>query len=66
MDLLFRKEFFKSIVNVSEKYNLGGIVYVTFLIQHGYYKKYSAADYVYGLLALLQSTVSLLFFFIFF
>lgn len=58
MDLLFRKEFYSSLVNISEKYGLNGVVFITFFIRHGYGKKYSAADYVYGLLALLQSTVS--------
>lgn len=56
MDLVFRKEFYESIVKMSDKYDLDGIVYVSFLMQHGFRGKYSASDFVYGLLALLQST----------
>ncbi|EEB12937.1 conserved hypothetical protein [Pediculus humanus corporis] len=56
MDLIYRKEFYSSLVEVSEKYGLNEIVFLTFFIQYGYRKKYSAADYVYSLLALLQST----------
>lgn len=58
MDLVFKKEFHESIVKMSEKYNLDGIVYVSFLMQYGFRAKFSASDVVYGLLALLQSTVS--------
>ncbi|XP_058835434.1 cell division control protein 45 homolog [Topomyia yanbarensis] len=55
MDLVLRKEFYDKMENFSEKYNLPDIVYGSFILQYGYRNKYSAADYVYSMLAILES-----------
>lgn len=55
MDLVLRKEFHGKLENFSEKYQLPSIVYGSFVLQYGYRNKYSAADYVYSMLAILES-----------
>lgn len=55
MDLVLRKEFYEMIEKLAEKYNLPDIVYVSFTLQYGYRNRYSAADYVYSMLAILES-----------
>ena len=59
MDLLYRKEFHESIMKWSEKNKVEGMVYISFLIQHGFRGKYAASDFVYALLAILQSVVGI-------
>lgn len=59
MDLIFKKEFQKSFVALSKKYKLDKIEFLSFLMQHGFRAKYSAMDFVYGLLAVLQSHVGI-------
>ncbi|XP_058464632.1 cell division control protein 45 homolog [Malaya genurostris] len=55
MDLILRKEFYDKMEKFSEKYHLPDIVYGSFILQYGYRNKYSAADYVYAMLAILES-----------
>lgn len=55
MDLVLRKEFYQTIEKLAEKYNLPDIVYASFTLQYGYRNRYSAADYVYAMLAILES-----------
>lgn len=55
MDLVLRKEFYEMIAKLSEKYNLPDIVYSSFTLQYGYRNRYSASDYVYSMLAILES-----------
>ncbi|XP_053687783.1 cell division control protein 45 homolog [Sabethes cyaneus] len=55
MDLELRKEFYEKMEKFSEKYRLTHIVYGSFILQYGYRNKYSAADYVYSMLATLES-----------
>lgn len=55
MDLVLRKEFYEMIEKLSEKYNLPDIVYGSFTLQYGYRNRYSASDYVYSMLAILES-----------
>lgn len=55
MDMVLRKEFYQMIEKLSEKYNLSEIVYGSFTLQYGYRNKYSAADFVYATIAILES-----------
>lgn len=55
MDLILKKEFFSMIEKLSEKYDLSDIVYSSFTLQYGYKNRYSGADYVYSMLAILES-----------
>lgn len=55
MDMILRKEFHQMIEKLSEKYGLPEIVYISFTLQYGYRNRYSASDYVYGMLAMLET-----------
>lgn len=55
MDMLFRNEFFQMIEKLAEKYQIGDIVYGSFTLQYGYRNKFSAADFVYATIAILES-----------
>lgn len=55
MDMVLRKEFHQMIEKLSEKYGLPEIVYISFTLQYGYRNRYSASDYVYGMLAMLET-----------
>ncbi|XP_011211828.1 cell division control protein 45 homolog [Bactrocera dorsalis] len=55
MDLVLRQEFYKMLEKLAEKYNIPDIVYGSFTLNYGYRNRYSAADYVYGMLAILES-----------
>ncbi|XP_055532637.1 cell division control protein 45 homolog [Wyeomyia smithii] len=55
MDLILRKEFYDKMEKFSDKYGLTDIVYGSFILQYGYRNKYSAADYAYSMLAILES-----------
>lgn len=59
MDLQLRKEFLILLEKLSEKYDLSDIVYASFILQYGYRNKYSAADVVYSMLAILEASVSI-------
>lgn len=61
MDLQLRKEFHESLEKLSEKYGLQDIVYASFTLQYGYRNKYCASDIVFALLAILESSVSIIF-----
>lgn len=54
MDLLMKKDFYQMIEKTAEKYNMHEIIYGSFTLQYGYKNRYSAADYVYSLVALLE------------
>jgi cell division control protein 45 len=54
MDLLMKKDFFQMIEKTAEKYNMPGIIYGSFTLQYGYKNKFSAADYVYAMMALTE------------
>uniref|UniRef100_A0A6P7FIP6 Cell division control protein 45 homolog isoform X2 n=1 Tax=Diabrotica virgifera virgifera TaxID=50390 RepID=A0A6P7FIP6_DIAVI len=56
MDLQLRKEFHESLEKLSEKYGLQDIVYASFVLQYGYRNRYCAADIVFALLAILESS----------
>lgn len=55
MDMLLRQEFYQMIEKSAVKYNLDDIVYGSFTLQYGYRNKYSAADFVYATIAILES-----------
>lgn len=55
MDLILRQEFYKSLATLAEKYGIPDLLYGSFTMQYGYRNRYSAADFVYGLLAILES-----------
>lgn len=55
MDMVLRQEFYQMIEKLAEKYNLADIVYGSFTLQYGYRNKYSAADFVYATIAILES-----------
>lgn len=55
MDMVLRKEFHQMIEKLSEKYGLSEIVYISFTLQYGYRNRYSASDFVYSMLAMLET-----------
>lgn len=55
MDLTLRKEFYKMIEGLAEKYGIPDIIYGSFTLNYGYRNKFAAADYIYGMIALLES-----------
>uniref|UniRef100_A0A182SIW2 Cell division control protein 45 n=1 Tax=Anopheles maculatus TaxID=74869 RepID=A0A182SIW2_9DIPT len=55
MDLVLRKEFYEKIEKFAEKYNMPDVTYASFVLQYGYRNRYSAADYCYSMLAILES-----------
>jgi len=55
MDLILKQEFFTTMQKLAEKYDIPDIVYGSFTLSYGYRNRYSAADYVYALLAILES-----------
>lgn len=58
MDLILRKEFHEMILRLSGKYDIPDIAFGTFTLYYGYCHKFSALDYVYGTIALLESVKS--------
>lgn len=55
MDLVLRKEFYQMMSKLAEKYDIPDIIFGSFTIHYGYRNKFSASDYVYGSIALLES-----------
>lgn len=55
MDLVLRREFYQMIEKNAEKYGIPDIVFGSFTLQYGYRNRYSASDYVYAMLAILES-----------
>lgn len=54
MDLSMKKDFYQMIERTAEKYNMNEIIYGSFTLQYGYKNRYSAADYVYSMIALIE------------
>lgn len=54
MDLQLKKEFLTSLENLSGKYFLSDIMFISFNLKHGYRNKFCASDMVYALLAILE------------
>lgn len=55
MDLVMRKEFFDMVDRLAGKYGLEQLIYGSFTLHYGYGIKFSAADYVYSLIALMET-----------
>lgn len=55
MDMVLRNEFYQMIEKLADKYNLSDIVYGSFTLQYGYRNRFSASDFVYATLAVLES-----------
>ncbi|KAI8122876.1 hypothetical protein FF38_03760 [Lucilia cuprina] len=55
MDLELRQEFFSMVERCAEKYGIPDVIYGSFTLQYGYRNRYSAADYVYSMLSILES-----------
>lgn len=55
MDLILRQEFLQMIEKSAHKYDLDNIIYGSFTLQFGYRNKYSAADFVYATISILES-----------
>ncbi|XP_055380499.1 cell division control protein 45 homolog [Condylostylus longicornis] len=55
MDMILRQEFYQMIEKLAEKYDIPEITYGSFTLHFGYRNKFSAADYVYAMLAILES-----------
>ncbi|EDW78297.1 uncharacterized protein Dwil_GK16247 [Drosophila willistoni] len=55
MNLELRKEFYTMVEQLAEKYSIPHIVYGTFTLSYGYRSRFVASDYVYSLLAILES-----------
>lgn len=54
MDLLMKKDFYQMIEKTAEKYNMNEIIYGSFTLQYGYKNRFSAADYVYAMVAIME------------
>jgi cell division control protein 45 len=52
MDLMMKKDFYQMIERTAEKYNMPDIIYGSFTLQYGYKNRFSAADYVYAMMAI--------------
>lgn len=55
MDLTLRKDFYKMLEGLADKYGMPDIIYGSFTLQYGYRNRFAAADYVYSMIALLES-----------
>lgn len=59
MDLTLRKQFFGMMEKMSNTHNLLHLTYPSFILHQGFKTRYQSADYVYSLIATLESNVSL-------
>ncbi|XP_014285978.1 cell division control protein 45 homolog [Halyomorpha halys] len=55
MDFNLRNEFYSMVEGVTSKYGLENLIYTCFVLSHGFRNCYQSADYVYGLLAILDN-----------
>lgn len=55
MDVALRKELQSLLESKAEKYGLDNLLFASFTLSHGFRSKYSASDYVYATLALLET-----------
>lgn len=54
MDLLMKKDFYTMVEKTANKFNLNGIIFGSFTLQYGYKNRFSASDYVYAMMSLLE------------
>lgn len=57
MDLNLRKQFFDMMEKIANAHNLLQITYPSFVLRQGFKTKYQCADYVYSMVATLESNV---------
>lgn len=55
MDMVLRNEFYQMVEKLADKYHLSSIVYGSFTLQYGYRNRFSASDFVYATIAILES-----------
>lgn len=60
MDLNLRKQFYSMMEKMSTAHNLLQMTYPSFMLHEGFKTRYQCADYVYSMVALLETNVSLL------
>lgn len=58
MDLNLRKQFFGMMEKISYTHNLLHLTYPSFILHQGFKTRYQCADYVYSMIATLESNVS--------
>uniref|UniRef100_A0A2H8TQS0 Cell division control protein 45 n=1 Tax=Melanaphis sacchari TaxID=742174 RepID=A0A2H8TQS0_9HEMI len=58
MDLNLRKQFFGMMEKMSNTHNLLHLIYPSFILHQGYKTRYQSADYVYSMIATLESKIS--------
>jgi len=58
MDLNLRKQFFGMMEKMSNTHNLVNLTYPSFVLHQGFKTRYQSADYVYSMIATLESNVS--------
>lgn len=59
MDLSLRKEFYGMMEKISNAHNLLQMTYPSFMLHQGFKTRYQCADYVYSMVASLETNVSL-------
>lgn len=58
MDLSLRKQFYGMMEKISNAHNLLQITYPSFMLHEGFKTRYQCADYVYSMVATLETDVS--------
>jgi len=59
MDLSLRKQFYGMMEKISNTHNLLQMTYPSFMLHQGFKTRYQCADYVYSMVATLETNVSL-------
>jgi len=59
MDLSLRKQFYGMMEKISNAHNLLQMTYPSFMLHQGFKTRYQCADYVYSMVATLETNVSL-------
>jgi cell division control protein 45 len=54
MDLVMKKELFSMVERTANKFDLSGIIFGSFTLQYGYKNQFSASDYVYSMMSLME------------
>lgn len=58
MDLSLRKQFYGMMEKISNAHNLLQMTYPSFMLHQGFKTRYQCADYVYSMVATLETDVS--------
>lgn len=54
MDLVMKKELYSMFERTANKFDLSGIIFGSFTLQYGYKNQFSATDYVYSMMSLME------------